>query len=380
MKTIIHIILLFISILLGYSCSSKNKENSIEKESRVHSGITLSEEQIKTNDIKFGTAVVRPIESKIMVTGVIHALPQNKASIHSKVDGFIGKINFITGDFVRKGQELATVNNPSFISLQKQFLESYYTMNLAYNDYQRKNALLESDAISRKSYEQSLAAYQVSTAEYESLKSELQLLGFSPATIIKTGKINPELKIISPLSGFIQAKEISPGKQITTTEELFLIINQEKLHVELNVPAKYASTLFVGQKIEFILPEIKDTLQGTIHIIGKVTSTENNTIQVHADIQTKLPDTNFYENRFVNAYIINKSKEVLTVPKEAVFEEEGKNYVFIRKNNQIEQKEILIGNSNNNFVEVTNLDPHQELVISGGYYLQSGEMESGHNH
>jgi membrane fusion protein, heavy metal efflux system len=380
MKITIYISLLSIVLIFYYSCSSKNKENFIENESHSQSAFTLSEEQIKTNGIKFGKANFCTIESKIMVTGIIHALPQNKTSIHSKVDGFIGKINFISGEYVRKGQVLATVSNPSFITLQKQFLQSYYNMNLAYKDYQRKKALLESDAISKKSYEQSFALYQVSTAEYEGHKSELQLLGFTPNAIIKTGIINPELKIISPLNGFIQAKEISPGKQITTTDELFSIINQDKLYVELNVPLKYASTLYIGQKVKFTLPEIKDTIIGALHTIGKVTNTENNTIQVHADIQTKLAAIDFYENRFVNAYIISKSNEVLTVPKEAVYEEEGKNYVYSKTGDQVERKEIITGISNTNYVEVKNLDPHQEIVISGVYYLQSGEMEPGHNH
>ncbi|MCO6564725.1 MAG: efflux RND transporter periplasmic adaptor subunit [Apibacter sp.] len=380
MKITIYINLLSIVLIFYYSCSSKNKENFIENESQAQSALTLNEEQIKTNGIKFGKAKLRAMEFKIMVTGIIHALPQNKASVHSKVEGFIGKINYISGDYVRKGQVLATVSNPSFIILQKQFLESYYNMNLAYKDYLRKKALLESDAISRKSYEQSLALYQVSTAEYESHKSELQLLGFTPNAIIKTGKINPELKIISPLNGFIQAKEISPGKQITTMDELFLIINQDKIYVELNVPSKYASTLYMGQKIEFTWPDIKDTIKGVLHNIGKVTNTENNTIQVHADIQTKLPATNFYENRFVNAYIISENSEVLTVPKEAVYEEEGKNYVYSKKGDQVERKEIITGISNTNYIEVKNLDPNQEIVICGAYYLQSGEMEPGHNH
>lgn len=379
MKISTYINIFYAVTILCYSCSSKNKEH-YQEDIQEHSKITLNDEMIKTNGIEFGKAELRSIESKIMVTGIIHALPENKASIHSKIDGFIEKINFITGDYVHKGQELATINNPSFITLQKQFLESYYTMNLAYKDYQRKKTLLEGDATSKKSYEQSLAAYQVSTAEYESLRSELHLLGFMPNFIIKTGKINPELKILSPISGYVQAEEISPGKQISTADELFLIINQDKLHVELNVPSKYASSLYVGQAVEFTLPEIETLIKSKIHIIGKVTNTENNTIQVHADIQTKLPPTDFYEKRFVNAYIINKSKDVLTVPKEAVFEEDEKSYIFIKKGNHVERKEIKIGRSNDDFIEILNFNSQQELVIKGVYYLQSGEIESEHDH
>ncbi|MDR2122986.1 MAG: efflux RND transporter periplasmic adaptor subunit [Flavobacteriaceae bacterium] len=377
MKKTVYIATL-LSITL-FSCSKNTQEQAETEPEENETHLVLTPEQIKTNGIKFGKVENRYIDSKITVSGVIHALPQNKASVHSQLDGFVDKVNFITGQHVQKGQVLATIRNPSFIALQKQFLESYFNMNLNYKDYQRKKALLAGDAVSQKTYEQAQALYQVSSAEYESLKSELELLGFRAGSIISTRKISPVLPIISPQSGFIQADEISPGKQITTDDELFLIINQKELHIELNVPSKYASDLFVGQPVEFMLPEVKDTLKGSVHLIGKVTNTDNNTIQIHADIESKLPPANFYEGRFVNATISNKTQALPTVPKEAVFEEEGRKYVFIKKGNQVERKEVQTGVSNNDFIELINFNANQEIVTSGVYYLKAnGEIGHGH--
>lgn len=378
MKKIIYINILSIFLLLA--CSKKEK--TIHTEEKEHKDeIVLTSEQIKMNGIKYGKSELNYIESKILVTGIIHALPQNKSTVHPQIDGFIDKINFFTGDYVKKGQVMATLKNPSFITLQKQFLESYFNMNLNLKDFQRKKSLLKADAISKKAYEQAQAAYEVSTAEYQSLKSELQLLGFNPQYIQKVCKINPVLPIISPRSGFVQAKEISSGKQVTTVDELFEIINQNELQIELNVPVQYASELYIGQDVEFRLPEIQSKIKGNIHLIGKVTNTENNTVQIHVNINNKLPSNNFYEGRFVNAEIIRKTKEVSTLPIEAVFEEEGKKYIFIKKaNNKVEKKEIQTGVSNDKWIEVINLSNNQEVVTSGVYYLKSGEMETGHNH
>lgn len=380
MKKITYIFSALLYTLMLFSCSERNQGQESAREPKKGTGLTLTQEQIKTNGIEFGKVQLRYIDTHITISGVLHALPQNKASIHSQVDGFIDKINFITGEYVQKGQVLATIRNPSFITLQKQFLESYFNMDLNYKDYQRKKALLAGDAISRRAYEQSEAIYQVSLAEYESLKSEMQLLGFSPNSIVNSKKINSVLPIVSPRSGFVQADEISPGKQIATTDELFLIINQDKLHIELNVPAKYGSSLFTGQQVEFMLPEIKDTLKGSIHLIGRVTNTENNTIQVHADIESELPPTNFYEGRFINAIIINKTRSVPTLPRDAVFEEEGKQYIFIKKENQLERKEVQTGVENEQFIELINFDSDQEVVTDGVYYLKAGDQETDHDH
>ncbi|TWP23758.1 efflux RND transporter periplasmic adaptor subunit [Apibacter muscae] len=371
-------ITLFLSLII-ISCSKEKQENH-EAVTKENTEIEITPEQIKINNIQIGKPELKSIDSRITVSGVIHALPQNMSSVHSQVDGFIDKVNFITGEYVKKGQVLATLRNPSFIPLQKQFLESYYNMLLNQKDFQRKKSLLAADAISQKAYEQALALYQVSSAEYESLHSELKVLGFSPSTIIKTKTINPILPIISPQNGFIQAEEISPGKQISTADELFKIINQDELHLELNVPSKYASQLFAGQEVEFSLPEIKDTLKGEIHLIGRATNTENNTIQVHVDIKTKLPANDFYEGRFVNASIINKTHPLLTIPRDAVFEENGKKYIFIKNGSKFDKKEIKTGVENSEYVEVLDLDNNQELVTAGTYYLKAGEIESGHSH
>ncbi len=372
MKKIIYISLFSLSLL--FSCSKSETEQQATTEKATETGqFTLTPEQIKTNGIKFGKAESRYMDTQFTVSGIIHALPQNKSSIHSQVDGFVDKVNFITGQYVQKGQVLATIRNPSFITLQKQFLEAYFNKNLNYKDYQRKQSLLAEDAISRKAYEQAQALYQVSSAEYESLRSELQLLGFSPGNILSTRKINPVLPIVSPRSGFIQAEEISPGKQITTADELFMIINQDELHVELNVPSKYAPSLFVGQEVEFTLPEIQDTLKGSVHLIGRVTDTKNNTIQVHVDIESKLPPNDFYEGRFVNAVIINKTRAVPSLPKDAVFEEGGKKYVFLRKGDKVERKEVRTGAESKEYIELIDFDTNQEVVTSGVYYLKAGE-------
>lgn len=359
---------------LAISCSKK--EETAEETKGDPNVISITQEQIKVNGIKFGKAEYKNIEAEFLVSGIIRALPENKASVHSQVDGFIEKVNFISGQYVQKGQVLATVKNANFTALQKQFLESYFNMNLNQKDYQRKKSLLDADAISKRSYEQALAAYQVSQAEYESLRSELSLLGFNPSAIQSSRKINPILVIRSPKSGFIQALEVFSGKQITSSDELFLIVNQDQLNLELNVPVKFASKIFEGQDVEFKLPEINSVLKAKINLVGKVTDTQTNAVLVQARIVSVLPSTNLYEGRFVDAKIIDKTQSLLSLPKEAVVEEDGNKFVFVKKEDgKIQKKQVQTGYEDDKFVEIMDWNSNQIVVVSGAYYLKSGFSE-----
>jgi len=347
------------------SCSKKEEETQEQPNK-------LTEEQIKLNKIKFGKVEMHVIDSKIQTGGTLHSPPQDKFSVHAPTDGFIQKINFITGQYVRQGEVLMTLNNPYFIDLQKQFLKSYYNMNTASKDFQRKKALLEADAVSQKAYEQAYAEYQVSQAEFNSLKSELSLLGFNPNNILKTNEITPVLAIASPKSGFVQVSELSPGAHISSTDELFVIVNQDKLHLEMNIPVRYASQIFEGEKVTFTIPEIPDTLRASVHAIGKITDPANNTVTVHADVENnRLPQQQYYEGRFVNAVLYGSPASVPSLPLDAVFEEDGKYFVFVKDpNGEIKREEVKTGISDNKYIEVLNFDPTKTLVVSGVYYLK----------
>ena len=114
--------LLFAVIIV--SCSTKNENNnqSDDNITTEKTSISLSKEQIDIAGIKTGNITKQKIAETIECTGSIEVPPKNIASVSPVINGFIKKLNYLPGDFVEKGEVLAYLQHPDFISLQQHFL------------------------------------------------------------------------------------------------------------------------------------------------------------------------------------------------------------------------------------------------------------------
>jgi len=76
----------------------------------------------------------------------------------------------------------------------------------------------------------------------------------------------------------------------------------------------------------------------------------------------------------MNAEIEVKVKSALSIEEDAIVSHEGKDYIFIEKdNNKFEMTEIKKGTSENNFMEITAVNgsdlSKEKIVINGAYTL-----------
>ena len=72
------------------------------------------------------------------------------------------------------------------------------------------------------------ADYRQKQGEVESVKRQLQILGFSAAsvaTVLQRGVPDPILTLTAPISGAISARQATPGAMVDATEKLLEFIN-----------------------------------------------------------------------------------------------------------------------------------------------------------
>ena len=130
--------LLLLTIALSTACSSHNENdghnhgaenkqdipvNAIEvDENKEPTIVSLTEEQIKTVDIKFGNIEHKQLTATLKANGTLLVPNNNKANATSLYGGVIKTINVQVGSNVKIGQTIATISNPQFIQLQEEFL------------------------------------------------------------------------------------------------------------------------------------------------------------------------------------------------------------------------------------------------------------------
>ncbi len=363
-------------IILLPACTTKTPDNDrASQETDTVSLIRITGEERQQAGIKTGK--LNKTETGVFVecTGSIKSHPGSMASVSVPVGGYIKEINFYTGNYVKKGELLASLEHPDYIRLQQNFLESKSQLEYHREEYKRQGELAVENAASLKKLQKARADFRTAEANYLSLKAQLDYLGINTDSIHVDG-ISPEVLLRAPISGYITGININHGKYAGPGEVICEITNNNRLHMKLLVPEKEIHKIAQGQKILFTT--VSDTtfsFEGIVTVTGKIVDEHTRQVTVHGRLLQ--PDKNFIPGMSVRAKINVDSDSLYMVPSQAVTVENEVSFVYIKKENGYMRTTVHTGIQKGDMIEIR--DPSDELlkadiVISGISYLEAGRV------
>ncbi len=351
--------------------------------------VALQLKQLDVMNIELGTVKQVNLGATLKVNGQLELPPQKMASVSAIIGGRVQSVAVIEGDKVRKGQVIARLSNPEFITMQRDYLSAKSNISFLEKDYQRKQELLKDGITSSKSFQQAEAAFLEGKSVLNATKATLQLMGIN-VSALESGKIVSTIPIVAPIKGYIQNVEINIGKYVSPEQEMFEIVDNEHLHIGLKVFEKDIDKAKVGQKITFALTTRPDKIyEAEIFALGKAFDMKTRAVKVHAKIIGS--HEGLLTGMFVEARIITGNKEVNALPDAAFVTEDGLDYVFVQKGKddddiELEKVRVNKGVSDLGFSEVVfikDLPKDALIVIKGAFYvdaeLSKGGFE-GHAH
>lgn len=389
MKNKLKITTLFMLLVILTGCKKNNfqklTETNVVSEKKLKDSSTILAiglNQLKVMDITLGAVKKINMGISFKVTGQLELPPQNKASVSAIIGGRVQSIAVIEGDYVKKGQVIAQLNNPEFIKLQQDYLTAKSNNSYLENDYKRKKQLIEDDITSKRLFQQAEAAYNESLATLNASKSMLRLIGINISTV-ENNQIISNVPVIAPINGYIQRINMNIGKFVAPEQIMFEIVDNAFLHLGLEVFEKDIDKAKIGQKISFSLASNPDKIyEAKIYALDKSFNKNTRSVKVHAKIVGN--HEGLIEGMFVEARIITKNKEVNALPDEAFVSEKGLDYVFIQKkknveNIEFEKTQVNKGISDLGFSEVLfkeKLPKNSIIVTKGAYYLNAELQKS----
>lgn len=240
----------------------------------------------------------------ISLNGVITTSPQNHHTVTLTMGGSIQSISVFTGDYVKKGQTIATLKNPEFISLQQQYLTASAQVEYLEKEYIRQKTLASKEAASQKKLQQCKAEYLSQKSMLDAAKAQLTLLNVNTQQLKNNG-ISAYLRIKAPASGYITNMNISQGQYFNAGEPICNIINKTETMLLLTAYEKDLAYLKKGDKIEFSVNGMTGrTFTAEICAIDQMVNEKNRSINVYA--KTKESDKLFRQGMYVNAMIEKK--------------------------------------------------------------------------
>lgn len=231
--------------------------------SKIAPGTTAIE---KTADgIK--TYIVKATSEAVFEPVAANVTAKQATIISSRLLARIKSIKVRSGDIVKKGEVLITLENndlaSSVIEANEQVNAMLARHTEAKQNYQRATELFNKKIASKYDLDKS-------KADYKSIKAELTAAEQSLAQA-KTTLSYATLR--APISGKVVDRFAEPGNTAQAGAKLLSLYNPLSLRVEAQVREQLALTLSQGQNITVELPTVKQSLIGQVEEIVPAAST-----------------------------------------------------------------------------------------------------------
>lgn len=365
--------------------SAENKEEESHKE-----GLFLTEKQAKTIGLEFGDLSSVKENDFVKSTGTLGIPPNAYSAVTAKTNGILkSSKKFIEGEYIKKGTVIASLENPEFIKMQQQYLETMAQLKLKRLEVQRQRTLVAQNAGVTKNLQNAQAEVAILEATTTGLSKQLSYLGISTDNLT-TGSIRQQISIVAPMSGYISKINFHNGMYAQSSASLMDIISTDHLHLELDVFEKDIAQIKEDQKITYTVPALGNEMyNGEVKLKGLEFNTNTKTVRVHGHLEGKQPP--FVKDLFVNAKIWLNDSTSTALPEKAIIRDGESAFVYVGKKEdegaeiKFEKINVVLGGTSDGFTSVDLIDAVPEgmrIVTEGAYYIyaQSKAGELSHEH
>lgn len=295
---------------------------------------------------------------------VSYAFPARISAVHVKI-----------GDWVEKGQPVLTVQSEEVGRAKSEYYKAIADLELARQSYEREKRLSTRGVGAQKNTLAAEAGFKVAQVSLEMAEKKLHVLGFSEAevrSIAETHQVHPEIRISAPISGRVIELKALLGSMMDQTTDLMTIMDPSVLWVDAEVFERDIAKIRIGQEVQVtVLAYPGEMFRGKISYINETMNSETRTLNVRTEVQNR--DFKLKHGMFADVSIIlNGGLRVLTVPTEAVLENNNQDMVFVKTDGGYAARIVTVSAEQNGYSAIAEgLREGEEVVVKNAYLLKS---------
>jgi RND family efflux transporter MFP subunit len=194
----------------------------------------------------------------------------------------------------------------------------------------------------------------------------------------KLSALNEQLrmsKIISPISGTVDAVDIKLGQAVAPGMPAIRVINFSNLKVKADVAESYASRIRKGSEVIVHFPDMNDSIVSKVNFVSRAINSSSRTFTVEVLLDNKKEyHPNMVARLNINDY---QSKEaVITVPVRTIQKDENNaSFVYVVEGDKAKKKIVTTGKEYRGQVEVlSGLKENEQLVTLGYDIINDGDV------
>lgn len=322
------IIPLFSALILG-ACSKPEVAKNPEPKGFELSNTML--ESISTAKVENKT-----IEDSYSFYGKISADANSYIDVYPLVGGNVLSVNAELGDYVKKGQVLATIRSTELAEIQKDVSDARTDLLVAKNNVR----------VAKEMYEGKLNTERdVLEAKSQLQKAEDQLQRTSAVSTVYNVKNGNIYSVLAPISGFIVHKDINKDMQLRSdrSENIFDVANTNDVWAIMNINESDINKISLGMPAQVSTLSYPDKVfDGKIDKIFKIIDPETKSMQARVVLNNAngllIPDS-----KATIKVSKSEDKMALAVPSKAVIFDDNRSYVVVfRSRTDVKIKEIQV--------------------------------------
>ncbi|MDX2227536.1 MAG: efflux RND transporter periplasmic adaptor subunit [Verrucomicrobiae bacterium] len=351
-------------------------------------GQTRTEPEYFTSEVKKGD-----LEESVTASGTLQ--PTEFVDVGVQVSGILQKIFVKMGDRVQKGQLLAEIDptvlaarveqdTANLKNLRAQLDSRQASLTLARQKLDRNRRLIELDAVSQETLQQTESELLKAQADIEALKAQIE----SAEGTIRASQANLSYtKIYAPMDGTVVnlfAKEGQTLNANQTTPNLIRLAVLEMMTVNAKVSEADIQKITPGMRAYFTtLGDSEKRYYGNVSRVDPTPESTNAPIFYSTLFEVKNEAGSLKPTMTAQVYfLLSESKDVLLMPGAALdfFEktkaldgpskkggkegDKDSRKVYVLKNGELVEKSIKVGRKNRASIEiVSGLSEKDEVVV-----------------
>ena len=329
MKTIFRTMSLAAVVMMMAGCGN-NASKTAEQ-------VTVAEEIVPSVSVE--TVSVREVPQEATYTSTIQAYVKN--NIAPQTAGRISRILVDIGDFVKKGQVVAEMDQTQLAQVELQLKNNE-------TEYKRLKELYEVGGLSKSDLDAIEMAYNVSKTQYENLKENATL--------------------VSPINGVITARNYDAGDMYAMSAPIYVVEQIVPVKLLVGISETDYSKVKKGDSVEITADALPGkTFYGKIRKIYPTVDPATRTFTVEVVV-----DNNYSTLRpgmFVRALVRFGVNNSVVIPDVAVVKQQGSGERFVYVLNEdgtVTYRKVVLGRRMGAEYEVLEGIEDGAKVVTGG--------------
>lgn len=332
------------------------------------------------------------ISSYLTSTANLRAL--REVAVATQAEGVVEKVLAEEGDFVKEGQILCTLDEAQLrikldltreklaqakLQMEKAAIRqekagtqiAHARIELERNETAKRDRLISDKeaATFRYRLEELIHDQKVAVSETKELQhrvSELEAESEQCRLDIERTQIR------APFEGYVTLRSVNIGQRVRAMDALMSVGSFSPLIADVHLSERDTRSVKPGQNAAVRLGGDEDkAVTGRVERISPIVDQTSGTVKVTIALE---PVAGFRPGSFVRVDIRTDTKrDAVLIPKRAVLEEDGLNYVYVAANDVARKIKVDLGYQAEGMVEIRNgVGAGQSVVVSGQGALKEG--------